>query len=146
MDPDQTAPRGAVWAGSTLFAVSKNRFEEFARIFSRRHKQMTFSDAGFLGILRVKVIVHVIIIDQWNQIACLYEIQVTVIYSSTIFATVRSECHVNRVILKTWPRVYKTFFMLNSAEHEICPAYKSQITNNSKVFPAKHSWARNFLC
>ena len=30
----------------------KNRFEKFARIFSRRHKQ-TFSDAGFLGILRV---------------------------------------------------------------------------------------------
>ena len=26
----------------------------FARIFSRRHKQTTFSDAGFLGILRVK--------------------------------------------------------------------------------------------
>ena len=35
---------------------------------------MTFSDGGFLGILRVKVIVHVIIIDQWNQIACLFEI------------------------------------------------------------------------
>ena len=27
----------------------------FARIFSRRHKQMTFSDAGCLGILRVKI-------------------------------------------------------------------------------------------
>ena len=26
----------------------------FARIFSRRHKQTTFSDAGFLGVLRVK--------------------------------------------------------------------------------------------
>ena len=34
--------------------VCKNRFETFARIFSRRHKQTTFSDAGFLGILRVK--------------------------------------------------------------------------------------------
>ena len=39
MDPDQTAPL--------------NRFEKFARILSRRHKQMAFSDAGFLGILRV---------------------------------------------------------------------------------------------
>ena len=28
----------------------------FARIFSRRHKQTTFSDAGFLGVLRVKYI------------------------------------------------------------------------------------------
>ena len=34
---------------------------------------------------------------------------------------------------------YITFFMLNSAEHEICPASKSQITNNSKFFLAKHS-------
>ena len=34
--------------------VCKNRFEQFARIFSKRHKQTTFSDAGFLGILRVK--------------------------------------------------------------------------------------------
>ena len=48
MDPDQTDqdPR--------CLAVCKNRFEKIARIFSRRHKQTTFSDAGFLGILRVK--------------------------------------------------------------------------------------------
>ena len=31
----------------------KNRFEKFARIFSRQHKQRTFSDACFLGVLRV---------------------------------------------------------------------------------------------
>ena len=35
--------------------------------------------------------------------------------------------------------------MLNSAEHEICPANKSQIINNSKFFLAKHSWAWKFL-
>ena len=35
--------------------VCKNGLEKFARIFSRQHKQTTFSDAGFLGILRVKV-------------------------------------------------------------------------------------------
>ena len=29
-------------------------FKKFARIFSRRHKQTTFPDAGFLGALRVK--------------------------------------------------------------------------------------------
>ena len=29
-------------------------FEKFAKRCSRRHKQMAFSDAGFLGILRVK--------------------------------------------------------------------------------------------
>ena len=36
-------------------------------------------------------------------------------------------------------RGYKTFFMLNSAEHEICPANKSQMTQNCKNFLAKHS-------
>ena len=41
--------------GPHCFPVCKNRFERFARIFSRRHKQ-TFSDAGFLSILRAKMI------------------------------------------------------------------------------------------
>ena len=33
-----------------------------------------------------------------------------------------------------WHRGYKTFSMVNSAEHEICPANKSQITNNANSF------------
>ena len=40
--------------GPHCLPVSKNRFGKFARIFSRRHKQTTFSDVGFLGVLRVK--------------------------------------------------------------------------------------------
>ena len=44
----------------------------------------------------------------------------------------------------TWLRGYKTFFMLNSAKHEICLANKSQITNNCKVFLAIHRWAWKF--
>ena len=32
----------------------------------------------------LKVVVHVIVIDQWNQIVRLYEIQVTVIYNGAI--------------------------------------------------------------
>ena len=51
MDPDQTAPSDL---GPHCLRVCKNRFEKFAGIFSRRHKQTTFSDAGFLGALRVK--------------------------------------------------------------------------------------------
>ena len=35
----------------------KNKFEKLARIFSRQHKQTTFSDAGFRGILTFKVLV-----------------------------------------------------------------------------------------
>ena len=41
--------------GPHCFPVCKNRFEKFARIFSRRHKQTAFSDAGFLGALRVNI-------------------------------------------------------------------------------------------
>ena len=39
--------------GPHCLPVCKNRFEKFARIFSRRHKQTTFSDAVFLGAFRV---------------------------------------------------------------------------------------------
>ena len=48
MDPDQTAP------------VCKIRCEKFARIFSRRQKHTTFSDAGFLSVLRVKDLVIIL--------------------------------------------------------------------------------------
>ena len=56
VDPDQTAPIGAVWSGSTLFAsILKfvvNVWQLFAADdFSRRHFQMHF----FLGALRVNV-------------------------------------------------------------------------------------------
>ena len=44
------------------------------------------------------------------------------------------------------PEVIKLFFILNWAEYEICPANKSQITNNCKLCLAKHSWAWKFLC
>ena len=43
------------------------------------------------------------------------------------------------------PQGYKTFFMLNSAEHEMCPANKSQITNKCVFFVAKHSY-KLFSC
>ena len=42
-----------IWV-HTVCWYAKNSFEKFARIFSRRHKQTTFSDAFFLGTLRVK--------------------------------------------------------------------------------------------
>ena len=41
-----------IWS-HTVCRYAKNRFEKFARIFSRRHKQVTFSDADFFGALRV---------------------------------------------------------------------------------------------
>ena len=54
VDPDQTAPIGAILSGSTLF-TSKLKLVVYVRQlfaadnFSRRH----FSDAFFLGALRV---------------------------------------------------------------------------------------------
>ena len=56
VDPDQTAPIGAVCSGSTLFAsmlsfVSNVRQLFAADDFSRRHFQMQF----LLGALRVNI-------------------------------------------------------------------------------------------
>ena len=54
MDPDQEQSD----LGPHCLPVCKNRFEKFARIFSRQHKQTTFSDAVFLGALRVNTPPH----------------------------------------------------------------------------------------
>ena len=43
-----------IWV-HTVCLYAKCKFEMFARRCSRRHKQTTFSDAGFLGALRVKM-------------------------------------------------------------------------------------------
>ena len=50
MDPEKSD------LGPYCLPVCKNRFEKSARIFNRRHKQTTFSDAVFLGTLRVKIV------------------------------------------------------------------------------------------
>ena len=52
VDPDQTAPIGAVCSGSTLFASILYR----QLVCSRRLQQTTFSDTFFLGALRVNII------------------------------------------------------------------------------------------
>ena len=57
--------------------------------------------------------------------------------------TMQSHIRCCRIWHLIWPRGYKTFFMLNSAEHEICPANKSQITDNCKFFLAKHTVAEH---
>ena len=45
VDPDQTAPIGAVCSGSTLFASIFNLSVMLGNICSRRLQQTTFSDA-----------------------------------------------------------------------------------------------------
>ena len=55
MDPDQTAPIGAVCSGSTLFASILN----LSLMLGNYLQQMTFSDAFFLGDLRVNYCLRV---------------------------------------------------------------------------------------
>ena len=56
VDPDQTAPIGAVCSGSTLFASILN-FSKCLAIFCRRRlQQKTFSDAlFFLALLGLNI-------------------------------------------------------------------------------------------
>ena len=54
VDPDQTAPIGAVCSGSTLFASILNSSVMLGIFCNRRLQQTAFSNAFFLGALRVK--------------------------------------------------------------------------------------------
>ena len=49
VDPDQTAPIGAVCSGSTLFASMLNLSEMLAYDFRRRHFQIHFFSLRFKG-------------------------------------------------------------------------------------------------
>ena len=62
MDPDQTAPIGAVCSGSTLFVSMLNSSVLLVYCL----QQTTFSDAFFLGTLRAKYAVTVVI-SKWPQ-------------------------------------------------------------------------------
>ena len=64
VDPDQTAPIGAVCSGATLSAFNLNSSVCLAVICSRQLQQTTFSDAFFLGALRVKNILQYNIVLQ----------------------------------------------------------------------------------
>ena len=54
VDPDQTAPIAAVCSGSTLLASILDSSVMLGNYMKRRLQQTTFSDAFFLGALRVK--------------------------------------------------------------------------------------------
>ena len=41
VDPEQTAPIGAVWSGSTLFAIEASKY------FSRREKHLVFPELSY---------------------------------------------------------------------------------------------------
>ena len=62
-DPDQFD------LGPHCLLVCKNKFEKFAKIFSRRHKQTTFLDAVFLGALRVNAVEKFKFEGDWIQLS-----------------------------------------------------------------------------
>ena len=68
VDPDQEQSD----QGPHCLPVCKNRFEKSARIFSRRHKQTTFSDAVFLGAFRVN----------WTYINSHFSAEIVSLYNS----------------------------------------------------------------
>ena len=55
VDPDQTAPIGAVFSVSTLLASILNSSVMLGNFCSRRLQQTTFPDAFFLGAFRVNI-------------------------------------------------------------------------------------------
>ena len=60
VDPDQTAPSDTVSSGSTLFASILNSSVMLGNYLHRRLQQTTFSDAFFLGPLRVNPYIYTI--------------------------------------------------------------------------------------
>ena len=52
VDPGQTAPKGAVYSGSTLFASILNLSVMLGYICNRRLQQTTFADAFFFLALK----------------------------------------------------------------------------------------------
>ena len=49
-------------------------------------------------------------------------------------------------LLKTWPQCYKTFLMLNSAEHEILNAHKYKSIKKFSIFQAQIGLKHYFSC
>ena len=58
---DCSSRSSLIWV-HTICLYAKSMFEKFARRCSRRHKQMTFSDAGFLGALWVNVCSYIVLL------------------------------------------------------------------------------------
>ena len=79
VDPDQTAPIGAVWSGSTLFASILN----LSVMLGIHLQQTTFSDAFFfLGALRVN--------DRYHGGPISFLFHQNAAYGAILFTTSRS--------------------------------------------------------
>ena len=140
-------------------------FEKFARIFSRRHKQMTFSDAGFLDVLRVKGL------DAFSSLH--YENTPTVftlsirtpphhtcskIWTSTIYYPMLclkiAEWVTNRVDLDETPRSAASHLGLHCLFRPVCLTiycktdfkYIENFTTKKGKFSDKNAYICHFFC
>ena len=55
-DPDQTAPRGAVWSGSTLFAILSASFGLITLWLSHIVQTLEWLQQIFLGVRKLRII------------------------------------------------------------------------------------------
>ena len=72
VDPDQTAPIGAVCSGSTLFASILKLVNNVRQLGSRQFQQTSFFRCIFLGALRVKKKCNIgeIMLELPNKLMC----------------------------------------------------------------------------
>ena len=86
---DCSSRSSLIWV-HTVCLYAKSMFEKFARRCSRWHKQTTFSDADFLGILRVKarfsyLAMKKYILGMHNCLARANLITLVMLFSSFVF-------------------------------------------------------------
>ena len=62
--------------------------------------------------------------------ALLLLLPASIITPCTMFQYAEAQRPITQAYIKTRPRGYKFFFMLNSTEHEIIPAHKCKNANN----------------
>ena len=68
------------------------------------------------------------------ELCCVHTCSLISVLLLTVVSTIFNNFVNREHILHDRPRGYKTLFMLNSTEHEIFHANKSQFTNNAKFF------------
>ena len=138
MDPDQEQSD----LGPHCLPVCKNMFEKFARIFSGRHKQTTFLNAGFLGVLRVKVLYITLKLLYLNRLCTHVSIvgwSIPVVFILTILE-VSGKIIYNKCLLSIMRSKHTTSHQrrYNVVAPTLCVCWgynKQHIQNNGPFFP-----------
>ena len=92
------------------------------------------------------VVFHPLDADCFCMKTPLFSFKKNILFEPAHDKNYKKTCVTSKQTDQPGPKVYKTFFMLNSAEHEICSANKSQITKNCNFFLDKNIAERKSLC